>query len=99
MSIFIIDCILSFNIVKQLKLTASALKKDYTNEMSHKVREALSNKNWSFKRILNAFPDLTFLNMKEFKKMLKKQAKLLKEKTKSMKKKKIKKQETIMKKL
>ncbi len=99
LSIFIIDCILSFNIVKQLKLTASALKKDYTNEMSHKVREALSNKNWSFKRILNAFPDLTFLNMKEFKKMLKKQAKLLKEKTKSMKKKKIKKQETIMKKL
>lgn len=86
LSLFIIDCVLSFHIVKQLKLSADALKKDYTDEMSQKVKEALSNKNWSFKRILNAFPNLTFLNMKELKKMLKKQAKKLKEKTKILKK-------------
>lgn len=84
LSLFVIDIILSCNIIKQLKLTASALKKDYTDEMSHKVREALANKNWSFKRILNAFPDLTFLNMKQLKKMIKKQARLLKEKTKKL---------------
>lgn len=52
--------------------------------MSHKVREALASKNWSFKRLLNAFPDLTFLNMKQLKKMIKKQAKFLKEKTKKL---------------
>lgn len=84
LSVFVIDVIVSCNIVKQLKLTASALKKDYTDEMSHKVREALASKNWSFKRILNAFPDLTFLGMKEFKKMLKKQARRLKDQTKKI---------------
>lgn len=81
LSLFVIDTIISCNIIKQLKLTASALKKDYTDEMSHKVREALASKNWSFRRILNAFPNFTFLNIK---KMLKKQAKLIKEKTKKL---------------
>lgn len=84
LSLFIVDIVISCNIITQLKLTASALKKDYTDEMSHKVREALASKNWSFKRILNAFPDLTFLNMKQLKKMIKKQAKFLKEKTKKL---------------
>ncbi len=74
LSIFIIDVIISCNIVKELKLTANALKKDYTNEMSHKVREVLANKNWSFKRLLNAFPSLTFFNMKQLKKIIKRQA-------------------------
>lgn len=84
LSLFIIDTIISCNIIRQLKLTASALKKDYTDEMSHKVRESLANKNWSFKRVLNAFPNLTFLNMKQIKKMIKKQAKMLKDKTKKL---------------
>lgn len=84
LSLFIIDIVISCNIIKELKLTAIALKKDYTDEMSHKVRETLANKNWSFKRLLNAFPDLTFLNMKQLKKIIKKQAKRLKEKTKKL---------------
>lgn len=84
LSLFIIDTIISCNIIRQLKLTASALKKDYTDEMSHKVRESLANKNWSFKRVLNAFPNLTFLNMKQIKKMIKKQARMLKDKTKKL---------------
>ena len=79
-----IDFILSFKIVKQLKLTAAALKKDYSDEMSHKVREALAKKAWPFKRILDAFPDFNFINLKEFKKILKKQAKKLKEKTRKL---------------
>lgn len=84
LSLFIIDLILSFNIVRQLKLTAAALKKDYSDEMSHKVREALAKKAWPFKRILDAFPDFNFTNLKEFKKILKKQAKKLKEKTRRL---------------
>lgn len=84
LSLFIIDCILSFKVITQLKLTATALKKDYSMEMSQKVREALAKKGWPFKRILNAFPNLTFLNMKELKKMLKKQAKIIKDKTKNI---------------
>lgn len=84
LSLFVIDCVLSFNVVKQLKLTAAALKKDYSDEMSHKVREALATKGWTFKRILNAFPDLTFINMKEFKKIITTQAKILKEKTRKL---------------
>jgi len=52
--------------------------------MSHKVREALAKKAWPFKRILDAFPDFNFINLKEFKKMLKKQAKKLKEKTRRL---------------
>lgn len=81
LSIFIIDCIISFNVIKRLKLTAVALKKDYSDEMSHKVREVLSNTEWTFKRILNAFPDLTFINMKEFRRMIKRKAIVIKEKT------------------
>lgn len=84
LSLFVIDVVISCNVVRQLKLTASALKKDYTDEMSHKVREALANKNWSFKRVLNAFPDLTFINIKKLKKMIRKKTKMLKEKTKKL---------------
>ena len=84
LSLFIIDCIISFKIVKQLKLTAAALKKDYSDEMYHKVREALGATAWPFKRILNAFPDFTFINFKSFKMMIRKKAKMIKEKTKKI---------------
>lgn len=77
-SLFIIDCIVSCNIITQLKMSAVALKKDYTEEMSSKVLEVLKEKGWTFKRILNAFPNLTFQNMKGFKKVIQKQATQLK---------------------
>lgn len=86
LSLFIIDCIVSFHVITELKLTTLALKKDYSDEMSHKVREVLSNQSWSFKRILNAFPDLKFLNIKDIKEKIKKQAKKIKDQTKKLKK-------------
>lgn len=86
LSLFTIDFVLSFHVIRRLKLTAAALKKDYSDEMSHKVREALS-KEWSFKRILNAFPDFTFINFGEFKKILKIKAKYMKDRSKRLVKK------------
>lgn len=58
--ILIIDIIVSCNIITRLKLSAYSLKKDYTEEVSKKVKTVLEEKSESFRRLLNAFPDVKF---------------------------------------
>lgn len=59
-----IDFCISLNIVQKLKLSADSLRKDYTEEISKKVRAVLMNKSLGFKHLLKAFPNVKF----EFKK-------------------------------
>ena len=58
--LIIADLCVSCNIIKKLKLSAYSLKKDYTGEISTKVRNILSSKSRQFKRLLKAFPNVKF---------------------------------------
>ena len=55
--IFIIDCIISFNVILKIKKVTAFVKKDNTKEISEKVREILKNTSFLGKRLLSAFPD------------------------------------------
>ena len=59
--IVIVDLSISCNIIKRLKLSAYSIKKDYTEEVSKKVRSVLREKSHSFNRLIKAFPDVNFL--------------------------------------
>ena len=57
--LFLIDVIISFNIINKVKSTAEVVSKDYTEEVNKKVNEVLKNKFFQF-RILKAFPKFNF---------------------------------------
>lgn len=59
--ILIIDFCISCNIIKKLKLSVYSMKKDYTEEISKKVKLVLIEKSHSFRRLLKAFPDVNFI--------------------------------------
>lgn len=54
------DFCISFNIIQKLKISAESVHKDYTEEISKKVRATLMNKSFGFKRLLKAFPNVKF---------------------------------------
>ncbi|MCM1370319.1 MAG: putative ABC transporter permease [Clostridium sp.] len=56
--LFCSDVIISFNIIKNVKVSVANLKKDYTNEFYNSVRAELTNKKFFTKRIFKAFPNL-----------------------------------------
>lgn len=58
--IFIVDIIVSCNIIQKLKFSAEAIRTDYTEEITKKVKNTLMNKSLGFKRLLKAFPNVTF---------------------------------------
>ena len=58
MVMFLIDNIISFKIISNVKITAKNVKKDNTEEMTKYVRDALSKKSLLNKRLINAFPNL-----------------------------------------
>jgi uncharacterized membrane protein len=58
--LLIVDLCISCNIIKKLKLSAEMIKKDYTEEISKKVKAVLSEKSFAFKRLLKAFPNVMF---------------------------------------
>ena len=66
--LFILDVILSCNIIKKIKISASNLRKDSTNEVSKKVKSEIMSKGYFFRRIVKAFPDLRFDLFKKSKK-------------------------------
>lgn len=59
--IFIIDCILSFNIIYKITRTAKNVKADSTEEISKKVKQILDKKVFQ-RRIFKAFPKLEFID-------------------------------------
>lgn len=56
--VFIIDNIVSFSIIINLKGIAKNIKKDYTEEITSKVREVLMTKSILYRRIAKAFPNM-----------------------------------------
>jgi uncharacterized membrane protein len=55
--IFVTDFIISFKIILKIKKSAESIRKDYTDEISYKVKEVLINQSKWFSRVLNAFPN------------------------------------------
>lgn len=60
MLLFLTDFTISFNIIQKLKISADSARKDYTEEISKKVRATLMRKSFGFRRLLKAFPDTKF---------------------------------------
>lgn len=56
--IFIIDIIVSFNIINKLKLVTIDLKTDNTEEITIIISNVLREKSRQFKRLLQAFPNI-----------------------------------------
>lgn len=65
LTVFTIDLIISFNVINKIKLSANNLRKDYSKEITEKVKETLENKSLLIKRLLNAFPNIKILQRKK----------------------------------
>ena len=62
--LFILDVFISLNVVSRIQLTAEAIKRDYTEEITEKVKEILFKKSYLARRLLKAFPHFKPLNIK-----------------------------------
>ncbi len=60
--LFISDVIVSLEIMFKIKVTAENLRKDYTEEITQKVRETLEKSSFLAKRIFKSFPKFTILD-------------------------------------
>ena len=60
--LFISDVIVSLEIMFKIKVTAENLRKDYTEEITQKVRETLEKSSFLAKRIYKSFPKFTILD-------------------------------------
>ena len=58
--LYIIDNVVSFLALNEIKGVGVLLEKDNTEEMSNKVRKVLSSINWREKRLINAFPNAKY---------------------------------------
>lgn len=76
---FIIDNIVSFNIISKFKTTACSIIKDNTEEISKKTREVLKSKSVLGRRLVNAFPNVKSL-LPEIKAKYEEQKRKIKEK-------------------
>lgn len=56
--IFLIDIIISLNIIVKFKNISNNIKTDSTDEITKKVKEIISNKSIFQKRLTNAFPNM-----------------------------------------
>lgn len=65
MMLVLVDFCISFNIIQKLKISAESVRKDYTEEISKKVRATLMDKSFGFKRLLKAFPNVKFSSKKK----------------------------------
>ena len=98
--LFVFDTLVSFKIIDDFKLESRQFKeKDNTEEISKKVREALTNRSPLGKRLVEAFPNVSAV-LENVKKEIKKTQNDLRVAKKDLKKtqKKIKKMETKLKK-
>lgn len=75
--VFIVDFVISFNVISKVKSTASNLiQKDNTEEISEKVREILRKRSVFTKRLIDAFPDVKAILVKQKDKIKKQISKL-----------------------
>ena len=55
--LFIIDVIISFNIISKLEKNINSIRKDSTEEIHKSIKEILKNSSHLTKRIIKVFPD------------------------------------------
>ena len=61
--IFFIDVVTSINIINKLKITADSIRKDYTEEITSKVKDVIFKNSLLSRRLIRAFPNITFKNL------------------------------------
>jgi len=77
LGIFVVDIIISVNIINKIKTTVINIKKDHTGEINEKVMKLLMEKSYLVKRIFTAFPNVKSIIKKAPKfKILKRNKKL-----------------------
>lgn len=62
--LFLTDFILSFNIIFKFKNTVDCIRKDYTGEISDKVKKLIMKKSYPFRRLVRAFPNQIIIGIK-----------------------------------
>lgn len=60
--IFLIDVVVSFEVIFKIKITADNIRKDYTDEITKKVKDVLMKKSFLARRVFNAFPKIKILD-------------------------------------
>lgn len=63
--LFAIDIVISFNIISKIRFNLPNIKKDYTKEISILVKEKITDMGFFSRRLLEAFPNIKFLNNKK----------------------------------
>lgn len=56
--LFVADLLVSINVISNLKMTATKIKKDSTIEITKKVKDTLSKKGYIKNRLIKAFPKM-----------------------------------------
>ena len=63
-TIFLVDNIISSNIISSVNVEGSKLVKDNTEEITEKVKQILREKSWLHRRLINAYPNLKDIRVK-----------------------------------
>lgn len=61
---FIIDNIISTNVIESINMEGKKLVKDNTEEITEKVKQILREKSWRHRRLIDAYPNLKDIKIK-----------------------------------
>lgn len=61
---FIVDNIISSNIISSINVEGNKLIKDNTEEITEKIKQVLRKKSWLHRRLINAYPGLKDIKVK-----------------------------------
>lgn len=61
---FIVDNIISSNIISSINIEGNKLIKDNTEEITEKIKQVLRQKSWLHRRLINAYPGLKDIKVK-----------------------------------
>ena len=61
---FIVDNIISSNIISSINVEENKLIKDNTEEITEKIKQVLRQKSWLHRRLINAYPGLKDIKVK-----------------------------------
>ena len=61
---FIVDNIISSNIISSINVEENKLIKDNTEEITEKIKQVLRQKSWLHRRLINAYPKIQAVKFK-----------------------------------
>ncbi len=71
--VFLLDCLISLFTLVNIKSDIKFYEKDNTAEIASKIKDFLFKKNWSYRRILNAYPNIKLIVKENFNKIISKE--------------------------